>query len=233
MGLEGAIGSKEVLVRKDGKSLLEAGNWVVLATAGRKTYELTSRRNLPDAADRDGTYVDTSVYKEIGDDVDNPTLRLYNRADVVKKVRTSAGLFLVASTLLAIATAGLGLWFEFAGDSGPSASATAAKARRLLAWATEPELRIDPSASPAAIAAARNELDQRQRNANECLERLRGGSSGTPDAVGGVACKTSSPGFWHDKDNAALLAGILGISAALLAGAGSVKQFSAGRSPDK
>jgi hypothetical protein len=232
MGLKGAMRPKEVSVVQSGAPQLEAGEWVVLTTAGGAAYELVSRADVPSGVDQGGTgtYVDSSVIEQVGQDVDNPTLHLYNRADVIKKVSSRAGAFLAASTLLAIATAGLGLWFEFGGDSGPSASVTAAKARTLLAWATEPELRIEASATPAAIAAARNELDRRQRKANDCLEGLRGGN-GAPPTVDGVACSASSPSFWRDKDNAGLVAGVVGVLAVLLAGVGSVKQFAAGRNP--
>lgn len=231
MGLA-ELGDNDVLVIKDGKSKLEAGHWVVLRTAGGKTYELKTRADAPSSADQDGTYVSPSHADEIGEDVGNPTLRLYNRSDVFKKLRTPAGFILAATTAAALLTAGFGAWFEFAGDTGPSAGGTAKKTQKLLAWATEPELGIDANAKPAVIAAARKELDRRQRKANDCLEGLRGGG-GAPPAVGGVACSAPSPSFLRDKDNAGLVTGILGVVAAALAAVGSAKHLGPGSNPEE
>jgi len=231
MGLA-ELGENDVVVIKDGESELEAGHWVVLRTAGGKRYELQTRADAPSGADQDGTYVSASHADEIGEDVENPTLRLYNRSDVFNKLRTPAGLVLAATTAVALATAGFGAWFEFAGDTGPSAAATAKKTQKLLAWATEPELGIDADAKPATIAAARKELDRRQRKANDCLEGLRGGD-GAPPTVGGVACSAPSPSFLRDKDNAGLITGILGAVAAVFAAIGSAKHLGPGSNPDE
>lgn len=230
MPLTGAIGARDVLVIKENRSQLKAGDWVVLTTGKGKPFELTSRAARPGAADQDGTYVDVTILRQVGDDVDRPTLRLYNRADVVKKITSSAGRLLAGSTALAVVTAFVGFWFAVAGDSGPSPSAAAAKATTLLAWATKPELQIQSSANPNQIAAARNALDRRQRKVNACLEGLQGGD-GAPPSVDGIACSTPSPSFIRNKDSAAPIVAGLGIVAALLAGIGSATQFAAGKTP--
>lgn len=231
MGLA-ELESNQVLVIKGNVSQLKGGEWAVLTTAGGQAHELKTRAGHPSSADQDGTYVSASLSDEIGEDVENPTLRLYNWGDRRKKLRTPAGWVLAATTGVALATAGFGAWFEFAGDTGPSAVATAKKTQKLLAWATEPELRIDANAKPGAIAAARKELDRRQRKANDCLEGLRGGA-GAPPTVGGVACSAPSPSFLRDKDNAGLLTGILGAVAAALAAIGSAKHLGPGSNPDE
>lgn len=229
-GLGGGIGAKEVLVVKGGASQLDPGDWVVLTTGHGKTFELSTRNGVPDGTDnRDGTFVHESVSTEIGDDVEKPTLRLYNSADIVGKIRSTAGILLSITTALAIVTAGASLWFEFGGDTGPTASQTAGDAQTLLAWATEPELEIAPDAAPATIARARNELDRRRRLADACLDGRRDGS-GTPQEVQGIACSPAKPPFYRDKDNAAPTAAVLGLIGALIAGIGAFRQFRPGSS---
>jgi hypothetical protein len=210
--LTGALGPKEVAVLKDGTSLLETDTWVVLTTGHGTSIELTSRSVVPDAADgEDGTYVDESVFKLVGDDVDNPTLQRYDAAAVVKKLRSGAGRFLLSSTALAFVTAGFGLWVAVGGESGPSAKDAAAKATALVAWATEP--------------TTRGELDRRERLVSACLR----GGEGAPGKVGGVSCEQQQPSFIQDKGKTGTVTAILGGLATLLAGIGAAKQFGPGR----
>jgi hypothetical protein len=234
MSQEGGVGQGEVCVLVEGKSgalegQLEDGKRAVLRTPKGVSLELTTRLSTTGAT-REGTYLDQSDYVRVSDDYDAPTLRLYGVGDVGKKARSSAGIFLLLSALLALATAGFAVWFEFAGSDGPSTASVAAKTQRLLAWATEPESLIDPTASTSEIVAARRALDQRQGQANLCLEELRGNGSG-PATVGGMACTASSPSFMRDKSNAALFAVALGLLAAGLAALGSFRQFGFGRRP--
>ena len=230
-GLGGGIGPTEVVVVKEGESQLEPGKWVVLTTDQGEEFELTTREDIPAGTDNhDATFVHGSVSEAIGADVENPTLRLYSSADVVKKVRTTAGWLLAVTTALAVGTAGASLWFEFGGRAGPTAAQTAQDAETVLAWATEPELQITPNDSPTKVAQIRNELDRRGRLVNACLEARRGGS-GVLKELSGVSCSADKPSFFRDQDNAAPTAAVLGLIAALFAGIAALRQFRAGSNP--
>jgi hypothetical protein len=194
---------------------LENGEKAVLRTPGGIVLELTTTAETTGASGP-GTYLDTSDFVSVGTDFANPTLRLYGAGDWFRKATTIAGLALLLSVAVSLATAGFGAWFVFAAKKAPGASSTAAKTQSLLDWATEP--------------SARAVLNRRKLVADTCLEKLRGNADG-PATVGGVTCSAPEPGFWRNKDNAAWFATILGIVAALLAARTSMKQLSFGKQP--
>jgi hypothetical protein len=205
IGLAGAMEPNEVAVVESGASQLAGGKWVVL-TSGGKTRELLTRADVPSGADQDGTYVDASVSAPFGGDVDQPTLRLYDGADVIAKLRSGAGLLLVLSTGLAGIAALFVLWFAFCAESGPSAKDVGANGAKLVAWAQNPG---------------------QQHDAAACLR----GDKDAPPSVDGVACTKDEPSFLRNKGNAGAFAAVFGLASVLLTGWGAYRQFGPGKTP--
>ena len=185
---------------------------VVLETKQGR-LELTTTESIGGSPGQTGTYLNGADYAKLGS-TERPTIRLYGLGDTWRKIRSGPGLLLVATTILAVVTAGTGLGYAIWGKSGTSAGTVAVRAQTAITWALEPANDL-ATADTAATTATIRELRRRSRETSRCLAHLRGDES-QPAKVPGVKCELSKPPAWQNKENAGKVSAALGALVALL-----------------
>lgn len=209
--------------RADAESQLEADKEVVLLTEGGRAELKTlagppGRRKIT----TEGTYVAQVDRDSLGETAAEPKVRLYSKTkDGWTKAKSASAVVLLLTTGLGLISLAFGLWLALGGENGTSAATVAERSEALLAWVVEP---LDGQGGAPQV-------NQRSEEARKCLTSLRGGEAKVEE-VGGISCKTSSPSFWKNKDNASLVGAIIGFLVALLGVTGVVRKLGFRQNPD-
>jgi hypothetical protein len=154
---------------------LKDGEKAVLQTQDGSKLELTTRAKIDGNPGVTGTYLNSADYYSLKSK-DDPKLRLYTRADMHAKVRSWAGIVLLAPALLALLSAIASIVFLLTSQSQPSTTAVAAQAQAIVSWASQ------PGTARASTAQA-------------CLLRIEGQQA--PQAtIPGVTCAPPPTTHW-------------------------------------
>jgi hypothetical protein len=174
-----AAGNVYVGTRPDGGTTttpeLQNGKKAVLQTQDGSKLELTTQANIGGNPGATGTYLNPADYYSLKSQ-DEPKLRLYKRADTFAKVRSWAGILLLAPALLALLSAIASIVFLLSSQGQPSTTAVAAQAQAIVSWASQ------PGTARASTAQA-------------CLLRIEGQQA--PQAtIPGVTCAPAPTAQW-------------------------------------
>jgi hypothetical protein len=212
---------------------LEDGKCVVLQSASDKTQKaelITCAAASASGIEAQGTYLNAVDYAKFTNR-DNLTLRLYTGCDTWRKIASTAGLVLLLPTVGAVLAAAAGIFFLLSSQGQPSASAAAATAQTVLAWAGQPTVQLDSvGLSAARVAQVHEELDTRSREAEWCLLAIEG--QRTP-AVGipGVTCTLTGVPWWRMTLTGSAIAGGIAVVSALVAIVALASRYSFQKSP--
>ena len=103
-----------------------------LAAAASSWHRSASYQGEPGGP---GTYIATDDYLALGV-YDEPTLRVYGKADSWRKHRTRAGLVVQAPAIIDFLAALVGVYFAAFGDSGTSAVMVADVGQAVIGWSS-------------------------------------------------------------------------------------------------
>jgi hypothetical protein len=210
---------------------LEDGKRVVLRSAsdGNQKAELITRA-AASGIEAQGTYLNAVDYAKFTNR-DDPTLRLYTGRDTWRKMASTAGLVLLLPTVGAVLAAAAGIFFLLSSQGQPSASAAAATAQTVLAWAGQPAVQLDAvGLSAAQVAQVHEQLDTRSREAEWCLLAIEGRR--TPAlGIPGVTCTPTGVAWWRTTLTGSLIAGGIAVVSALVAIIALASRYSFQKSP--
>lgn len=194
--------------------LPEAGQRVVLQTQHGASLELIAQSAVQPRVGAEGTYLNKADWERLSDRT-QPTLRRYRRRDPLRKIFSVDGLILLLPTVLALATAVVGVFFVWNSQAQPTTTTIADKAQTVLTWAAEPADRLDTAAFGSAdIQQTHRELARRSRQAGWCLEAAQGRQA-PPATIPGVTCSPAARSWWKDPLVGSLITGAIGILTAI------------------
>jgi hypothetical protein len=196
-----------VYVRENGAPGLPDGKKCVLS-GNKKSIEVRSLENGPEAITTDGTYLVPTDFSIIGECA-KPKIRLYRAKDSRKKARSSGGWLLLGSSLAGIAAAIGALLLVILGPSGGNAVGKSAEA--VVTHMDAADLSAQSSKTTVKNAVL----------AQECLARLNGASAGPARAFSVSCTPPSSP---VAEQWAALIGGGGGLAVACIAMYTAMKQ---------
>lgn len=210
--LTSAIPSGSVYVAGEGMAAeLPAGKHVVLQTRDAETLELITRDQIATELSADGTYLNTVDYNSLSCRV-TPQLRLYTWQDTFAKVCSGPGILLLVSALLALLTAGAGVFFLLSSQGQPSSASITDHAQAVLTWAT-----AEPSAARTALAT-------------QCLQ-LIGGQQLPAVSIPGVTCAPPTVQWWQSATTGSLITGGIAVLTAIVGFFGLPAHFGFRKSP--
>ncbi|MCX4625468.1 hypothetical protein [Streptomyces sp. NBC_01443] len=194
--------------------LPKSGQRVVLQTQHGESLELIARTTVQPPVNVEGAYLNEADWKKLSDRT-QPTLRYYSGRDPLHKIFSVAGLILLLPTVLALATAVVGVFFVWNSQAQPTTTTIADKAQTVLAWAAEPADRLDTAALGSAdIQQTHRELARRSRQAGWCLQAAQGRDA-PPATIPGVTCSPAERDWWRDPIAGSLITGAIGILTAI------------------
>ena len=207
----------ELFVSADasGTSDLKSGIKVVLETTNGGPLELRTTKASP-AVTAAGTYLDASDLGKLGTAKNNPTVRKYGYRDTWRKIRSRAGLQLLIGAIATLATAAVGIVVALNATS-PAPTVDVSTVRSVLSWTRAPldQLTTTPSASAAALDAARRAVDSRITSGEDCLALLTG-QQAPPATIPGVKCTAPSTSSWSAQTVGGVVTAVIGALTAIL-----------------
>jgi hypothetical protein len=204
-------------------SQLLDGKRAVLTVANGQAVEVTTRATIGPVVEIAGTYLDGADVAALGV-ATGATLRSYTWRDTAAKIRSRAGLLVLAPAVFALLTAAASVYFALAasGDTGPS---TAATAQAAVLWLRQP---LD--AAPSGTADP-SQLGRRLTQVSICLQELAGQPS-TGARIPHVDCAAEAVPWYRSSTAGALVTGAIAL---LTAGIGVIAlngRYGFGKSPD-
>lgn len=199
------------------KETLQKGKKAVLGSASDKTRyaELITRDTFGGTLTADGTYLNQADYDKFGGCAD-PRLRLYTFRDSLRKIGQIGGVVALLPALFALLTAIAGVFFVWSSQAQASVSAVAGTAQTVLAWAGQPADQLDAAGvSAAEVAAVRQQLDSRSRDAQFCLLAIEGQQAPSV-TIPGVTCASATTPWWRGTVAGSLITGGIAVLTALV-----------------
>lgn len=186
----------------------------MLETAGGRR-ELLTTASYQGEPGGPGTYIATDDYLALGVR-DEPTLRVYGKADSWRKRQTRAGLVVQAPAIIDFLAALVGVYFAAFGDSGTSAVMVADRGQAVVGW----------------ISASNNQGQFRRRaaQASRCFAQLAGQETPKP-VVSKISCTADSLPWWRSPNTAAWVTIIVGLLTAAITLIATQGEFGFQQSP--
>lgn len=209
---------------------LKNGVRAVLETANGNRLELITSNVMNPRPTARGTYVSSTDFAKVGDPT-HATLRRYWWLDTFRKAWSYAGAIVILTAATALLTAVATLTFAWFTYSNASAAAVIAdRASVIFEWVRQPADDLPSNPTADQMAAAREDLDSRVRNAAWCLQSVLGNQAPAA-SIPSVECASSKTPWWQSSAFGALITGVLGIATAFLGLANLRSRFGFQKSP--
>lgn len=195
---------------------LPAGKKAVLETAQGETLEVLTRDSISGKPTASGTFlnpVDLATFN----DRSSATLRLYTWKDTWNKIRSQAGITLLMPALLALLTAGVGLYFLLASQTEPTSTTLSDTSQSLVAWVAQ---------APPSDTSTRSE------EAGLCLQRLEGHQVAVAP-IPEIACTPPTTPWWKSTVVGSIVIASIGAITALVGVVTLRSHYSFRKSPAK